>query len=180
MCPHPATPTDDQSFPQARLERLIVPSPIGWIGTGNPDPEQPQMARMSASAVMMMGDNPALPRMPERPTLMDFFKLRLGDFTVQHLLASAKPALDDGHDEKIVLACLLHDISNGCLIRPDHGYWSAQIVAPYVDEEVAWAIKYHQALRYVPDLAVGYVYPESYVRFFGTEYRLPEYIRRDA
>ena len=180
MCQHPTAPADDRSFPQAGLERLIVPSPIGWIGTGNPDPEQPQMARMSATAVMMMGDNPALPRMPERPTLMDFFKLRFGDFTVQHLLSSAKRALDDGHDEKIVLACLLHDISNGCLIRPDHGYWSAQIVAPYVDEEVAWSIKYHQALRYVPDPAVGYAYPENYDRFFGTDYRLPEYIRRDA
>ena len=180
MCQHPAAPADDHSFPQAGLERLIVPSPIGWIGTGNPDPEQPQMARMSADAVMMMGDNPALPRMPELPTLMDFFKLRFGDFTVQHLLSSAKRGLDDGHNEKIVLACLLHDISNGCLIRPDHGDWSAQIVAPYVDEEVVWAIKYHQVLRYVPDPAVGYAYPESYDRFFGTDYRLPEYIRRDA
>ena len=180
MCQHPASPDDSVPWPQAGLERLIVPSPIGWIGTDNPDPEQAQMARMSANAVMMMGDNPALPRMPERPTLMDFFKLRFGDFTVQHLLASGKRALDDGHDEKIVLACLLHDISNGCLIRPDHGYWSAQIVAPYVDEEVAWAIKYHQALRYVPDPEVGYGYPESYDRFFGTDYQIPEYIRRDA
>ena len=184
MCQHPANPPaiaqGSTPWPQAGLERLIVPSPIGWIGTGNPDPEQAQMARMSSTAVMMMGDNPALPRMPERPTLMDFFKLRFGDFTVQHLLASGKRALDDRHDEKIVLACLLHDISNGCLVRPDHGYWSAQIVAPYVDAEVAWAIKYHQALRYVPDPAVGYTYPESYDRFFGTDYQLPEYIRRDA
>ena len=180
MCQHPANQHDSAPWPQAGLERLILSSPIGWIGTGDPDPEQSQMARMSASAVMMMGDNPALPRMPAQPTLMDFFKLRFGDFTVQHLLASGKRALDDGHDEKIVLACLLHDISNGCLIRPDHGYWSAQLVAPYVDEEVAWAIKYHQALRYVPDPAVGYAYPESYDRFFGTDYRLPEYIRRDA
>ena len=185
MCQHPAPPAPtlpgaSAPYPQDGLERLIVPSPIGWVGTGNPDPEGPQMARMSASAVMMMGDNPALARMPAAPTLMDFFKLRFGDFTVQHLLASAKRALDDGHSEKIVLACLLHDISNGCMIRPDHGYWSAQIVAPYVDEEVAFAIKYHQALRYTPDPAVGYEYPANYDMFFGKDYQPPEYIRRDA
>lgn len=180
MCQHPAAPPANQTWPQDGRERLILPSPIGWVGTGASDPEPAIMAKLGGGTVMMMGDNPALPRMPERPTLLDFFKLRFGDFTVQHLLASGKRALDDGHDEKIVLACLLHDISNGCLIRPDHGYWSAQLVAPYVDEEVAWAIKYHQALRYVPDPAVGYVYPESYDRFFGTDYRLPEYLRRDA
>lgn len=180
MCQHPAAPPANQTWPQDGRERLILPSPIGWVGTGTSDPEPAIMAQLGGGTVMMMGDNPALPRMPERPTLLDFFKLRFGDFTVQHLLASGKRALDDGHDEKIVLACLLHDISNGCLIRPDHGYWSAQLVAPYVDEEVAWAIKYHQALRYVPDPAVGYVYPESYDRFFGTDYRLPEYLRRDA
>ena len=180
MCQHPAAPPADQTWPQDGRERLILQSPVGWVGTGAADPEPAIMAQLGGAAVMMMGDNPALPRMPEQPTLLDFFKLRFGDFTVRHLLASGKRALDDGHDEKIVLACLLHDISNGCLIRPDHGYWSAQIVAPYVDEEVAWAIKYHQALRYVPDPAVGYAYPESYDRFFGTDYRLPEYIRRDA
>ncbi len=180
MCQHPAAAPANQTWPQDGRERLILPSPIGWVGTGASDPEPAIMAQLGGGTVMMMGDNPALPRMPERPTLLDFFKLRFGDFTVQHLLASGKRALDDGHDEKIVLACLLHDISNGCLIRPDHGYWSAQLVAPYVDEEVAWAIKYHQALRYVPDPAVGYVYPESYDRFFGTDYRLPEYLRRDA
>ncbi len=180
MCQHPANQHDAAPWPQAGRERLIVPSPLGWIGTDTPDPEPVQMARMSDIAVMMMGDNPALPRMPDRPTLMDFFKLRFGDFTVQHLLASAHRALTDGHDEKIVLACLLHDISNGCMVRSDHGYWGAQMVAPYVDEEVAWAIKYHQALRYVADPAVGYTYPESYDRFFGADYHPPEYIRRDA
>jgi len=54
----------------------------------------------------------------------------------RHLLQSAKSALDAGHDEKIVIACLLHDISNGALLRTDHGYWSAQLVAPYVTEAI--------------------------------------------
>lgn len=182
MCMHPANANDSAPWPQDGRDRLILNSPIGWVGTGQPDPEPEVLAQLKGNAVMMMGDNPALPRMPERPTLIDFFKCRFGDFTVMHLLASAKRAMDEGHDEKIIMACLLHDISNGCLVRPDHGYWSAQIVAPYVDEEVAWAVKYHQALRYVPDDAAGYDYPANYDWFFGEGYRneLPEYIRRDA
>jgi hypothetical protein len=171
---------DDRPWPQDGRERLIYPSPVGWKGSGWADNEMELIARLNPNTVFMMGDNPALPRMPERPRLLDFFRLRFGDVTIRHLLTSGKRALDDGHDEKIVLACLLHDISNGCLVRPDHGYWSAQLVAPYVDEEVAWAVKYHQALRYLPDESVGYAYPASYDTFFGADYEPPEYIRRDA
>jgi hypothetical protein len=93
---------------------------------------------------------------------------------------SAKRALDAGLDEKVVVACLLHDISNAFLIRTDHGYWGAQLIAPYVSDEIAWAVKYHQALRYFADDAAGYAYPESYHRFFGPDYVPPEHIRRDA
>ena len=78
------------------------------------------------------------------------------------------------------MACMLHDISNGCFVRCDHGYWGAQMIAPYVSEEVAWAVKYHQPLRYFADESVGYAYPESYHRFFGPDYVPPEYIQRDA
>jgi hypothetical protein len=127
-----------------------------------------------------MGDNPALPRFPVKPGLLDFFKLRFGGITARHLLTSAERALDAGQDEKVVLACLLHDISNGALIRSDHGYWGAQMIAPYVDEEVAWAVQHHQALRYYADESVGYQYPESYNKFFGEDYTPPLYIRRDA
>jgi hypothetical protein len=128
----------------------------------------------------MMGDNPALPKMPEKPRLLDFFRLRMGEITFRHLCRSAKLALDAGHEEKVVIACLLHDIANGALIRTDHGYWGAQMIAPYVSEEVAWAVKYHQALRYFADESVGYEYPEAYRRFFGPDYVPPDYIRHDA
>jgi hypothetical protein len=43
-------------------------------------------------------------------------------------------------------------------------------VAPYVDEEVAWAIRYHQPLRYFADESVGYQYPEAYKKYFGADY----------
>ncbi len=165
---------------QPGYERLILPAPVGRIGTGVPNPERQLFARLGPGTVMMMGDNPALPKMPEKPQLLDFFRLRFEDITVRHLLGSATRALADGQDEKVVLACLLHDIANGCLIRSDHGYWGAQMIAPYVSEEIAWAVEKHQALRYLPDPEVKYGYPESYHRFFGPDYQPPEYIRREA
>jgi hypothetical protein len=116
----------------------------------------------------LMGPDPRLPPMPARPTLLDFFRLRFGP--AAHVLQSATHALNAGQSEKIVLACLLHDISVIGFIRADHGYWSAQLVEPYVDEEVSWAIRYHQALRFYPDEAAGYTYPEAYVRNFGDAY----------
>jgi len=167
-------------YPQADRKRLILPSPVGRIGTDTLDPEAALLAQLDASAVMMMGDNPALPRMPKTPTLIDFFTHRFGDITIRHLLNSAKQALEGGHDETVVMACLLHDISNGALIRTDHGYWGAQMIAPYVSEEIAWAVQHHQALRYFADPEVGYAYPESYAKFFGADYVPPAYIRRDA
>lgn len=171
---------DEMNWPQAGRERMIVSAPVGRIGTGLPDPEPEMLRQLNPNHVFMMGDNPVLPRMPKQPKLMDFFKHRFNDITIRHLLTSAERALAHGLDERIVLAILLHDISNGCLIRSDHGYWGAQMIAPYVDEEVAWAVQYHQCLRYFADEAVGYSYPDSYNAFFGPDYEPPAYIRKDA
>ena len=176
-----ADPHDDahEEWPQAGRKRLILPSAIGTLGTDAPDIEMQLFEEMQRGAVFMMGDNPALPRMPDKPTLLDFFRLRFGPISRRHHCLSARLALESGQDEKIVMACFLHDISNGALVRCDHGYWSAQLVAPYVDEEVAWAIRYHQPLRYFADESVGYKYPEAYKKYFGADYEPPEYIRRD-
>ncbi len=172
--------TASRPYPQAGYRRLPMSSPVGRIGLDAVDPEPAMLAQLGPGTVMMMGDNPALPRMPEKPRVLDFFRCRFTDMAFRHMLTSAKKALEAGLDEKVVTACLLHDISNGCFIRTDHGYWGAQMVAPYVDEEVAWAIKHHQALRYYEDPEVGYAYPASYRAFFGPDYVPPDYIRRDA
>jgi hypothetical protein len=171
---------EDETFPQSGYRRIILPQPVASNGVEGPDAEVLAFGQLQPGTVFMMGDNPVLPRMPARPKLLDFFKYRITHITYRHLLTSAKRALDAGQDEKIVLACLLHDISNGCLIRVDHGYWGAQMIAPYVSEEVAWAVQNHQALRYFADESVGYQYPESYLRFFGAEYSPPQYIRAAA
>jgi len=137
---------------------------------------------MSApSGRWLMGEDPRLPPMPEAPTLMDFFERRilLDRRGGNHLLQSAMLAKENGLPEPMVLACLLHDVSVICLMRTDHGYWGSQLVAPYVSDEVAWAIKSHQALRFFPDPDLGYEYPASYVRFFGEDYAPPAHIREE-
>jgi hypothetical protein len=47
-----------------------------------------------------------------------------------------------------------------------------------VDEEVSWAVRHHQTLRYFPNESVGYSYPEAYVCYFGEDYQPPHYIRQ--
>ena len=96
-----------------------------------------------------------------------------------HLLQSARHAVKAGLPEKMVLACLLHDIAGAGFIRGDHGYWGAQLVEPYVDEEVTWAIRAHQVLRFYADESVGYEYPQSYVTLFGADYRPDPYVEED-
>jgi hypothetical protein len=166
--------------PDIRPTRLIMPQPIAGMGTGERDREPELLAQLEPGIVFMMGDNPALAKMPTQPTLADFFEHRFSGITKRHLISSAMRALNDGQDDKIVIACLLHDIANACLIRSDHGYWGAQLIRPYVSEEVAWAVEKHQALRYFADPDAGYDYPESYVKFFGPDYVPPEYIRQEA
>jgi hypothetical protein len=127
---------------------------------------------------VLMGTDPRLPPMPEKPTLMDFFNNRFTIGGTQHLLQSANLAQKNGLPEKMVLGCLLHDFAVNGFIRSDHGYWGAQLLEPYIDEEVSWSIRYHQALRFYPDESVGYGYPELYVKLFGEGYRPEPYIER--
>jgi hypothetical protein len=128
----------------------------------------------------MMGDDPRLPKMPDKPTLFDFYKYRFAQKPgIQHVLQSANLAQKNGLPEKMVLACLLHDIAVTGFIRSDHGYWGAQLIEPYVDEEVSWAIRMHQALRFYPDESVGYAYPEQYIKMFGPDYKPEPYIEAE-
>jgi len=151
------------------LDRVVVKSVI--FTSGERDPRQPNPRPPDDGRLYMMGHDARLPKMPDRPTLFDFFRYRFGPS--MHLLQSARLAMKNGVGEKIVLACLLHDIAIAGFIRSDHGYWSAQLLEPYVDEEVAWGIRYHQALRFFPDETVGYRYPELYLKLFGADY-VPE------
>jgi len=125
------------------------------------------------------GDSPSsknvrkLPKMPAKPTIIDFFKLRF--YPSSHVLQSANRAMKVGMSEELILACLLHDTVH-TLIKTDHGWWGAQLYEPYVSEKVAFAIRYHQALRFYPDSEAGYEYPDSYLQIFGVDYEPQPYI----
>ena len=159
-------------------DRIVVKSAVYTSGERNPtlprDPIDPAMAGKR----YMIGEDARLPDMPAAPTLLDFFKYRLSP-GVTHLLSSARHAQKAGHNEKVILACLLHDIAIMGFIRADHGYWGAQMIEPYVDEEVSWAVRAHQALRFFPDESVGYSYPQSYIDYFGADYRPDPYIEEE-
>jgi hypothetical protein len=64
--------------------------------------------------LFLIGDDPRLPKMPAKPTLLDYFKYRARG--TNHLLQSATHALKAGMSEKIILACLVHDIANALVI----------------------------------------------------------------
>ena len=116
-----------------------------------------------------------LAKMPSEPTLLDFYKHRFAP--ASHVLQSATRALKTGMREEIILACLLHDVVLN-VIHPDHGWWGAQLVEPYVPEITSFAIRYHQTLRFYPDSDFGYEYPESYLRSFGEDYKPEPYLER--
>lgn len=165
---------------ERRMSRELdakIPVKSKLYTSGEQEPTQPDPTffnAMEKGRHLLMGPDPRLKPMPAKPTLMDFFKYRFGPAT--HVLQSARLALKNGHGEKIALACLLHDISVIGFIQGDHGYWGAQLVAPYVDEEVAWAIRAHQVLRFFPDPAAGYAYPDQYIKLFGPDFRPEPYV----
>jgi hypothetical protein len=177
--PH-ATNAATAAEPEQALEKIVVKSALATMGTPVYHTRFEAVApEKRGQRKVMMGDDPALPKMPAAPALLDFFKLRFDGGAASHLLQSANLALKAGVEEKGVLACLLHDIAMVGFIGGDHGYWGAQLIAPYVDEEVAFAVRYHQALRFFPDPAVGYEYPRAYVDILGKDYKPEPYICAD-
>ncbi|HYU67326.1 MAG TPA: HD domain-containing protein [Jatrophihabitantaceae bacterium] len=157
------------------MDRLVIVKSAIYT-SGERDPRVPAPRPPDQGKHYLMGHDPRLAPMPDKPTLFDFYKYRFGPSS--HMLQSARLAQKNGLSEKIVLACLVHDIAIAGFIRGDHGYWAAQLVEPYVDEEVSWAIRHHQALRFFPDDSVGYRHPDLYAKLFGPDYTPEPYIHQ--
>ena len=77
----------------------------------------------ASSGLYLLHEEPRLPAMPEKPTLIDFFERRilLNRRGGTHLLQSARLAMQKGLSDNIVLACLLHDVAVVSHVRCDHG-----------------------------------------------------------
>jgi len=128
-----------------------------------------------ATVELMTGEH--LVAMPAKPKLVDFFERRFGAVS-NHCLQSARRALSAGAPEESVFACLIHD-TGMVLRRPDHGFWAEALYRPYVSERVAFAIRYHQSLRFFPAPDYGYEYPEVYVQLFGKDYVPEPYVQAE-
>lgn len=67
---------------------------------------------------------------------------------LQHALQSATRAQNDGADIDWVVAALLHDIGDG-LAPQNHDRMAAEILRPFVREEVTWVVEHHGAFQMV-------------------------------
>jgi hypothetical protein len=156
------------------LEHIVIKSALCNLADGKLDDDTAAVLARNPGKYLLMREDPRLPKMPAKPTLIDYFRCRFA--STSHLLQSAVHARKAGHGEKVIMACLLHDIAVASFIRCDHGYWGAQMIEPYVDEEISWAVRAHQALRFFPDESVGYQYPEAYTKWFGPDFQVEPYI----
>ncbi len=71
-------------------------------------------------------------------TTLEGYKLTRLD----HALQSATRASRDGADIDWVVAALLHDIGDG-LAPQNHDRYSAEVIRPFVREEVCWVVEHH-------------------------------------
>ena len=61
---------------------------------------------------------------------------------LQHSLQAATRARDDGADDELVAAALIHDV--GDLLAPfNHAELAAAIIRPYVRPQVSWIVEQH-------------------------------------
>lgn len=67
---------------------------------------------------------------------------------LEHGLQSATRAERDGADIDWIVAALLHDIGDG-LAPQNHDKMAAEIIRPFVREEVTWVVEHHGAFQMV-------------------------------
>ena len=67
---------------------------------------------------------------------------------LEHALQSATRARRDGADDDWVVATLLHDIGDG-LAPQNHDRFAAEVLRPFVREEVTWVIEHHGAFQMI-------------------------------
>ncbi|MBV7334210.1 HD domain-containing protein [Chloroflexi bacterium TSY] len=76
---------------------------------------------------------------------LDKLKYSLSGYKVsryEHSLQSATHAYQNGEDEEMIVAALLHDIGDE-LAPYTHGEMVAAILRPYISEKTCWIIKHH-------------------------------------
>ena len=135
----------------------------------------PKLKAANPDKYFLMGADPRLPKMPEKPTLIDFFNNRFA--SLNHLLQSAD-ARAQGRPQREGRAGVpparhrrgeLHPLRRRLLRRADDR-------GPYVDEEVRSAVRTHQALRFFADPSVELRISADVHRLFRADYKPEPYI----
>src|SRR5262245_6436203 len=78
------------------LDRLVIVKSTIYT-SGERDPREPLPRQQDQGKRYLMGHDPRLPRMPDKPTLFDFYRLRFGP--AAHMLQSARLAQKNGVSE---------------------------------------------------------------------------------
>ena len=100
----------EEEMMHALSERIATKSTLFYLGDGKVTMDSGEaLLAANPGKHFLMGADPRLPKMPEQPTLIDFFRARFA--STAHLLQSATHALRTGQPETVILACLLPDIS---------------------------------------------------------------------
>jgi predicted HD phosphohydrolase len=67
---------------------------------------------------------------------------------LEHALQGATRAYREGADDDWIVATLVHDIGDG-LAPQNHDRFAAEMVRPFVREEVTWVVEHHGAFQMV-------------------------------
>ena len=88
---------------------------------------------------------------PRPDRALGLYEESLGGYRVnrlEHALQTATRARRDGADDDWVVAALLHDIGDG-LAPQNHDRFAAEILRPFLREEVTWVVEHHAAFQMV-------------------------------
>jgi hypothetical protein len=136
------------------------------------------LATLGNGRHLMMGNDPRLPKMPARPRLADFFRHRFVPMVATTFCRAQAWRRRKGSTKKSSshAYCTTLQWRGLSPVIMDIGEPNSSSLMWM--KKVSWAVRHHQALRYFPDEAVGYSYPEAYVRYFGDDYQPPDYLRQ--
>ncbi len=67
--------------------------------------------------------------------------------------------------EKVIMACLLHDIAIAGLLSANHGYWG--LWSPRMSMRKSPGHRETRSAALYSDRSVGYSYPQAYIDYFG-------------
>ncbi len=88
---------------------------------------------------------------------------------LEHVLQCATRASRDGADDDWIIAALLHDI--GDVLAPfTHGQVAAEILRPFVREEVNWVVRHHGTFQMFYNKSLGEEDRTSREQFKGHPY----------